>query len=174
MSTTIHIDGLPQLVKEFASYKSVIQNASEKTIAEYMLDLRMFFRYLRARELKIDVNDREAFESIDISRINLDYIKNITVEDIYDFLAYADRNRDNMAAAKARKLSAIKGFFKYLSTKRMMLDDNPAINIESPKRKQALPKHLTLEESITLLSAVANDKESKTRIRDYGYNMGIS
>ena len=80
---------------------------------------------------------------------------------------YADNVRGNMAAAKSRKLSAIKGFFKYLTTKRMMLEDNPANDIETPKKKQALPKYLSLEESLELLGAVKNDVESKTTVRDY-------
>ena len=157
---------LPPLVREFASYKSAIQNCSEKTVSEYMLDLRTFFRYLVARDNKISL-DSEEFEKIDISSVDLDYIRNITTEDIYEFIMYADNIRGNMAAAKSRKLSAIKGFFKYLTVKRFMLEDNPAINIESPKKRQALPKYLSLEESLMLLEAVKNDKDSKTRVRDY-------
>ena len=49
----------------------------------------------------------------------------------------------------------------------MMLEDNPASDIEAPKKKQALPKFLSLEESLELLAAVKNDKESKTTARDY-------
>ena len=49
----------------------------------------------------------------------------------------------------------------------MMLEDNPAINIETPKKKKALPKFLSLEESLSLLNAVKNDKESKSTVRDY-------
>ena len=86
-------------MREFASYKSVIQNASEKTVSEYLLDLRTFFRFLLARDKKIKP-DSEEFENIDISRVDLDYIKNITTEDIYEFLMYADNVRGNMAAAK--------------------------------------------------------------------------
>lgn len=167
MSNIIPLETMPSLVREFASYKTVIQNASERTVSEYMLDLRTFFRYLRARDMKIDVNDPDAFDNIDIRDIDLEYIKNITVEDIYAFLTYADHSRGNMAAAKSRKLSSIKGFFKYLTTKRMMLEENPAINIESPKKKQALPKFLSLEESLLLLDAIKEDKESSFRVRDY-------
>ena len=166
MNYSVPLDSLPSLVKEFASYKAVMQNASKKTISEYLLDLRTFFRFLKARELSIDVHS-EDFLNIDISKIDLDYIKNITTEDIYEFLLYADSDRDNMAAAKARKLSSIKGFFKYLHTKRMMIEDNPAINIESPKKKQTLPKFLSMEESVMLLDAVRGDTESKSRVRDF-------
>ena len=166
MPNNIPKETLPHLVREFASYKSAIQNCSEKTVSEYMLDLRTFFRYLLARDQKIAL-DSEDFDKIDISRVDLEYIKNITTEDIYEFIMYTDTVRGNMSAAKSRKLSAIKGFFKYLTTKRFMLDDNPAINIEAPKKKQALPKHLTLDESLLLLDAVKADKESKTVTRDY-------
>ncbi len=166
MNHNIPPETLPPLVREFASYKSAIQNCSEKTVSEYMLDLRTFFRYLLARDKRISM-DSEDFEKIDISVVDLDYIKNITTEDIYEFIMYADNVRGNMAAAKSRKLSAIKGFFKYLTVKRFMLEDNPAINIESPKKKQALPKYLSLDESLLLLEAIKNDKESKSRIRDY-------
>lgn len=166
MNYAVPLKALPPLVREFASYKAVLQNASDKTISEYLLDLRMFFRFLLARDQRIEVNSAE-FEKIDISKVDLEYIKNITTEDIYEFLMYSDNVRGNMEAAKARKLSAIKGFFKYLHVKRMMISENPAANIESPKKKQALPKFLSMEESLLLLEAVKNDKESKSRIRDY-------
>ena len=166
MNYAVPLETLPSLVREFASYKAAIQNASEKTISEYLLDLRTFFRFLAARDARIAPNS-EAFEQIDIRHIDLEYIKNITTEDIYEFLMYTDSVRGNMAAAKSRKLSAIKGFFKYLTVKRMMLEENPAANIEAPKKKQALPKFLSLEESLDLLNAVKNDTESKNRVRDY-------
>lgn len=166
MKYAVPLKSLPPLVREFASYKAVIQNASERTISEYLLDLRTFFRFLLARDADIDVSS-EDFEKIDISGVDLEYIKNITTEDIYEFLLYTDGVRGNMAAAKSRKLSSIKGFFKYLHIKRMMLETNPAINIEAPKKKQALPKFLSMEESLMLLEAVRNDTESKSRVRDY-------
>ena len=166
MNYTVDIKTLPFLVREFASYKAVVQNASEKTISEYLLDLRTFFRFMRARDLKIDLESEE-FEKIEISDIDLDYIKNITQEDIYEFLMYADGTRKNLSAAKARKLSSLKSFFKYLHTKRLMIDENPAINIETPKKKAALPKFLSIEESLMLLDAVKNDRESKSKVRDF-------
>ena len=166
MNYAVDLKSMPSLVREFASYKAVIQNASEKTINEYLLDLRTFFRFMLARDLKIDF-ESEDFEKIDISIVDLDYIRNITQEDIYEFLMYADGTRKNLAAAKSRKLSALKGFFKYLQVKRMMIEENPVINIESPKRKQALPKYLSIEESLLLLEAVKNDRESKSRVRDF-------
>ena len=66
MNYNIPLETLPSLVREFATYKSVIQNASEKTISEYLLDLRTFFRYLVARDNGISM-ESEDFENIDIS-----------------------------------------------------------------------------------------------------------
>ena len=167
MTNIIPLNTLPSLVREFANYKTVVQNASDKTVSEYMLDLRTFFRFLRARDLRIDLSDTESFDKIDIRDIDIEYIRNISVEDIYEFLTYADHTRGNMASAKSRKLSSIKGFFKYLTVKRMMLEENPAANIESPKKQKSLPKYLSLEESLSLLEAVKSDKESTTKERDY-------
>ena len=166
MNYAVQLNELPSLVREFASYKAVVQNASEKTISEYLLDLRTFFRFMLARDQKINPLS-EDFEKIDVSKIDLDYIKHITQEDIFEFLMYADGTRKNLAAAKARKLSALKGFFKYLHIKRTMIEENPAANIETPKRQESLPKFLSIEESLLLLEAVKNDRESKSRTRDY-------
>ena len=166
LAYSIDVKTFPPLVREFASYKSAIQDQSQKTISEYLLDLRTFFRFLLARDKSIKPDSKE-FEEIDISSVDLDYIRNITAEDIYEFLLYTDSERGNQASARSRKLSAIKGFFKYLTVKRMMLEENPAANIESPKKAKSLPKYLTLEESLDLLAAVKNDKDSDNRVRDY-------
>ena len=154
MNFAVELNTLPSLVREFASYKAAIQNASEKTISEYLLDLRTFFRFMLARDLKIDP-ESEDFEKIDISQIDLEYIKHITQEDIYEFLLYADGTRKNLSAAKARKLSALKGFFKYLHVKRMMIDENPAINSETRmpqfKNKVIIAKSRVLDFAIITL-----------------------
>lgn len=165
MPYRINIDEFPKAVREFASYKTAIQGCSQKTSDEYLLDLRTFFRYLIARDKGIDP-DSDEFCEIDISNIDIDYIRAVTAEQIYDFLLYTGNVRQNMWAAKARKLSAIKGLFKFLTVKRGYLEENPAADIEAPKRKKTLPKFLSLEESRLLLDAVRNDAESKSRLRD--------
>ena len=76
MNYAIDLKTLPPLVRELASYKAVVQNASEKTISEYLFDLRTFFRFMLARDLKIDVESEE-FEKIDISTVDFEYIKYI-------------------------------------------------------------------------------------------------
>ena len=157
---------LPPLVREFASHKRNIQGCSEKTVTEYCFDLRTFFRYLIAERSGIP-HDSEEFLSIDCSGVDLEFIKTIGTPDVYEFIMYASSERNNSTAARARKLSAIKGFFKFLIVTKHLLEINPAINIETPKKKKSLPKHLSLEESIDLLNAIKLDPESKTKERDY-------
>jgi len=165
MSYQLNMDEFPPILREFASYKTAIQGCSQKTSDEYLLDLRTFFRYLLANDRRIDP-DSDEFCEIDISGIDIKYIQKITPERIYDFLLYTGNVRKNMWSAKARKLSAIKGLFKFMTVKRGYLEENPAANIESPKRKKTLPKFLSLEESKLLLDAVRNDTKSGSRLRD--------
>jgi site-specific recombinase XerD len=153
-------------IQQFAIYKRTIQGCSEKTVNEYMLDIRTFFRFLLANEKGIEI-DSEDFYNIDVRSIDADYLSKIKTEQIYEFLFYASDTRKNMWSAKARKLSAIKAFYKYLVAKRHYFEENPAVNIESPKQRKSLPKYLSLEESLALLEAVKNDTESKTTVRDY-------
>ncbi len=154
----------PSVLREFAAYKLVIQGCSRKTVDEYMLDLRTFFRYLKVRYSSFD---DETMKSTSISDIGLDFIGSVTAMDIYEFLVYADGTRKNNASSKARKLSAIKALYKYLTVKRSLLDENPAANIESPKQKKSLPKHLSIGEATDLLQNVRNDKSNVHALRDY-------
>ena len=162
----ISMDTMPQLVRDFAPYKLTIQGCSRKTVDEYVSDLRLFVRYLYGKRCGIKIPS-EAFEKVDISSLKTEFFEAITTDEIYDFFVYLSNERGNSASAKSRKLSAIKAFFKYACQKRRILDKNPAIDMEAPKKKQALPKFLSMEESISLLEAIENDKESKTRERDY-------
>ena len=166
MAYTVNIEEFPTIIRDFASYKSVIQGCSDKTVSEYLSDLRTFLRWLLAKEQGIGM-ESEDFEHIDITHVDLDYIKGITTDRIYEFLVYTGTVRGNAGAAKARKLSAIKAFYKYLTVKRHLLEVNPAADIETPKKKKALPKHLSLEECRALLDAIKNDTASPNRVRDW-------
>lgn len=166
MSQLISVKEFSSLIQEYASYKSSIQGCSPKTVEEYLLDLRTFFRYLVAREKDIDPHSEE-FSTLDISSIGLRELEKIHAEDLYDFLYYVNNTRDNQWAARSRKLSAIRSLYKYLVNKKHYLEYNPTTDIDSPKPTKSLPKVLTLDESLRLLDAVEKDQRSKTRVRDY-------
>lgn len=163
---SVELSEMPALVRDFAMYKSAIQNCSVKTVSEYLLDLRTFFRFLVAERNGISP-ESEDFLKINISGLDLEFMRSISTEEIYGFLMYSGTVRNNLWSAKARKLSAIKAFFKFLTVKRKLLETNPAIDIESPKPKKTLPKVMTVDEAKALLDAVKNDKESKSVTRDY-------
>ena len=166
MAFKFPIETMPPLTKDFASYKLTIQGCSQKTIDEYLSDLRLFFRYVYAKRNDIDVSS-DFFEKIDISNLDKDFICSVTTDEIYDFFIYVSIDRRNNASSKSRKLSAIKAFYKYACQKKKLMEQNPAIDIEAPKKKQSLPKFLSIEESVALLNAIESDTESKTKERDY-------
>ena len=154
-------DEAPQIVKEYLFYLETIKLKSKKTVDEYYIDLRTFFRYLKkSRKL---VSDDTEFENIIIDDVDLDLIKTVTLNDAYEYMDYLYRERNNQSAARARKCSSLKGFFDFLFSKKHLISSNPIAQLEVPKRKKALPKYLTLEQSIQLLNAV----EGKYKERDY-------
>lgn len=154
------------LLREFASHKSVIEGCTEKTVCEYLSDLRTFCRYIEAKRLGVDT-ESEDFAKIDIRGFEIDRFREITRSDIYEFMLYVGQNRENGWAARSRKLSTLKVFFKYLHLDRKDLEKDPTEAISAPHRRITLPKYLTLKESVSLLEAVKADTESKTVLRDY-------
>lgn len=160
------LSSFPEAIRGFVAYKISIKNASQLTVSEYLSDLRLFFRFMVAKRNGIPYNS-EAFSKIDISNIDMDFIRAITTDDIYDFVAYTKFDRQNEWQARARKLTAIKVFFKYLFSKAKTITENPAIDIDAPKPQKRLPKYLTLDESLKLLETVKNDVMSESRVRDY-------
>ena len=155
-----------ELIERYLSYKLVVQERSEKTVDEYRLDLRQFFRFLVAKKRKISTESDE-YEELSIEEVDEEFVKGVTSRDILEFLAFERNKRANQPSARARKLSAIKSFFKYTTVHERITEKNVAADIESPKLKKSLPKYLTEEESIDLLTAVAEDKNSKSRTRDF-------
>jgi len=152
---------LPQLVVDYILYLDVVKNKSPLTVNEYASDIRTFFRYiLKSRGI---VHDEIPFEDIDISKLDITFMKTITLNDAYTFLSYCRSDRDNNAATRARKAVAIKRFFRYLSVQMKLMDENPLQELDSPKLKKSLPKYLTLEQSLDLLGCV----DGKNKERDY-------
>ncbi len=166
MQNSSFLDEFPQLIKRFANYKDVVQGCSEKTVSEYLFDLRVFCRFLVAKREGLATAGDE-FAQINIRELDTAFFESVSTSEVYDFLAFASRERKNEARARARKLSAIKQFYKYCTVKQMLFENNPAINIESPKLKKQLPKHLSVDECHDLLDSVTSDTESKSRERDY-------
>ena len=151
----------PPIIKEFLGYLGTIKGKSPKTVEEYYLDLRTFFRYMkRQRGL---VSPEIPFEEISITDIDLSFIKTITLTQVYEYMNFLVSERHNKAATRSRKVSSLRAFFRYLTNKTNQLDTNPVEELETPKLKKSLPKYLTLEQSIDLLTHV----DGSTKERDY-------
>lgn len=166
----------PQLVREFLIYHETIKGQSPLTISEYYLDLRMFLRFIKL--MRGDMPIHTDLETIDIKDVDLAFVRSIDTSEIFDFLSYLANDRpinpENpspdygiAAAARARKLSAIKSFYKYLTVRTKQLTENPVADLEYPKLRKSLPKYLTLEQSASLLQAVSGPNEK----RDYAILM---
>ena len=160
----------PLILREFLSYHETIKGQSQRTISEYYLDLRMFLRFMKL--IKNEMPYDTELDSIPIRDIDISFIRGITVTDIFDFLSYLanDRvvNEDSFSesrgissASRARKLSAIKSFYKYLTVRTRQLEQNPVQDMEYPKLRKSLPRYLTLEQSTALLRSV--DGPNKNR-----------
>lgn len=161
----------PQVLKDFMAYLYTIKGKSEKTAQEYYLDLRMFFRYIKQQR---GLADDLPFDEIPIADVDIELIRSITLSDAYAFLMYTaqDRLKHNnsdhseiglMSSSRARKVSALRSFFKYLTDKAHLLAHNPLQNLEYPSVRRSLPKYLTVDESIALLESV----DGAFKERDY-------
>lgn len=152
---------LPQLVQEYLVYIEAIKGHSELSVNEYAGDLRTFFRYISRQKglFPASTSDKE----LDLTLIDIDFIKKITLNDAYQFLIYCKNVRKNNEATRARRVVSIRRFFTYLSENLGVLPNNPMKNLDTPKIKKSLPKYLTLEEAERLLAVV----DGKYKERDY-------
>lgn len=166
------IDEMPPSVREFLVYMDTIKGKSPKTVSEYFYDLRTFLRYIKLRKGLVD--KKTPIDSISIIDVDIDLLKSITLSDIYDFFGFISSARQNASAARARKVSCLRSFFKYLSNKAGYLENNPAKELESPKIKSSLPRYLSLEEAITLLTGIKGEhKERNLAIITLFLNCGL-
>ena len=145
---------IPDDVVDYLHYLDFVKLRSPRTVNGYYLDLRGFFRYMMRRWQR--VADDTPPEEIVLTGITTADIQTITKHDVFDFLDHA-RSADNGPKARARKLSALKGFFNYMCTQVNRLPANPTENISLGSPARALPKYLTQDEAVTLLSNIQSD-----------------
>ena len=144
----------PDIIKQFLLYMQNIKGRGVKTVDEYYIDLRTFFRFINKNRGLCDSS--LDFNEIKIDNVDLELVKTVTLRDTYEFMNYLLRERNNNQATRARKTSALRQFYKYLE-RNHLIETNPIKDLETPKAKKALPKYLTLEQSIELLNAVEGD-----------------
>ena len=162
----------PKVLRDFLIYHETIKGHSHNTVDEYFLDLRTFFRYLKIHRGLVPRSTD--IEEIGIEDVDLAFVRSVTLSEVYEYLAFLSRDRVKnqrsreteygiSAASRARKIASIKSFYKYLTVKANLLEENPVQDLDSPKIPKTLPRYLSLSESERLLSSV----DSRNSARDY-------
>lgn len=157
------IKEMPPILSRFALYQRNVKGLSANTVNEYCLDLRTFFRFMK--NFRGLVPEDTPINKIKISDIDLDFIHSVKTYDIFEFMNYVSDKRNNQNSTRQRKSTTLRSFFKYLHSHEGLIEENPAENLVSPKKKKALPRHLSLEQSVGLLEVA--DRDSGNHERDY-------
>lgn len=164
------MDGIPRILQDFLNYMETIRGKSPNTIREYRYDLRLFLKFIKHHRRDNGTN----LEDIDISDVDESLLQEVTLSDLYSFISYAGRDRENSASTRARKVASLRSFFNYLTNKAKVLEVNPASELESPKILKKLPRYLNIEESKRLLKSVrGNNRERDYAILTLFLNCGL-
>lgn len=145
----------PLFYDDFFNYLESIRGLSPGTVKEYRYDISRFLAFILQRR-------QREFADHDLSAIPIQHIKSsdlasITIQEIYAYLSFADRERKNSTRTRSRKISSIRTFFKYLLQVANLIEINPAEKIESPKQSARHPVYLTLTEVEELLATIQNE-----------------
>lgn len=159
----INRENNPDFLNSFLDYSITILNKSPNSVKEYNYDLSMFFKYMK---IHFKLTKETDFSNISITDFDIATLRRITLEDIHSFVSFMAINNRSKPATRARKISTIRIFFKYLSVKAKIIDVNPAQNLETPKQDRRMPKYLTLEDSKKLLN-VAMQEDNRNKERDF-------
>ena len=133
----------PQILNDFLNYLFNVKNYSFNTIKNYDYDLLSFFVFLKFYfKIEIDIKDFTIF-----------VLYKVKEKDLYAFLVYLNFNKNNSGDSRARKISSIRHFYKWLSTNYPTLKIvNPATNISNILTSVRLPKALSLQQAQSLIN----------------------
>ncbi len=162
----INPENNPDYVNAFLDYSATILNKSPNSIREYNYDISMFLKFIKIR---FKLTKETDFSKIIIKDISIGTIRKIQLDDIHAFIGYLAREQGSKAATRARKVSTIRIFFKYLNQKAdsaYAIKTNPAQNLETPKLDKRQPKYLNLDDSRKLLQ-ITDNADNRNHQRDY-------
>ncbi len=143
----------PTSIQNFLGHLIVNKGRSKNTVFQYYHDLRTFFRYmLKIRHPK--KFDGYAEGDLSFHEVDDKLVYSVKAEEILQFLKYCTAEKANEAAARNRKLSALRSLYKYLSKTEKKIDKDPTEYLEGTKKPKRLPKYLDIDESKQLLESV--------------------
>ena len=73
----------PPIMRDFLVYHETIQGHSRRTVDEYFLDLRNFFRFLKLDKGRVARNT--PLDQISIDDVDLDLVGSVTLSDVYAY-----------------------------------------------------------------------------------------
>lgn len=140
------------LMRDFIFYCETIKNSASSTVYNYYTDLTLFFRFMKHH--KNTAPPAQKIDHILITDIDLDFIKSISLDDIYAFFHYVTIARGNAEQARSRKASSLRMFYKYLHVIKGVIEVNPCDKLEFPTTKKVLPKYMTETECLHFLNTI--------------------
>lgn len=137
-----------ELLDRYSAYLEIEQRVSVHTLRNYRSDLEQFFDFVA------QPTDGAEPQPLAVERITHHVIR--------AFLARLHRERSRSSIA--RKLSALKSFFRFLVRESVITHD-PAGQIHAPKQDKPLPTYLSVDDMFRLLNAPAADTPAGLRDR---------
>lgn len=144
-----------ELLNEYQYYLSGELNLSKHTQSNYKRDINKYIEYLQKYRA---VNDP----------------KDITADDIRNYFATL-KKRNLQASSRARNLTAIKSFHKFLALEKYT-NINASELIDAPKQEKKLPVILSIEEVEKLIDSIELNDERDVRDRamiELAYSCGL-
>ncbi len=121
-------------IRAFIGFLRAEQRASPETLRNYASDLRQLHRFLLSRRL--------VSSPIDPNSLSSDAVR--------AYLQWLDQ-KGNKPSSLARKLAAVRSFYRYLS-RRGMVNGNPVDGMRTPKQPKLLPRVLTKDDADALMT----------------------
>lgn len=153
---------ITKIVRRYLKYKSATQNRSPKTVFQYYHDLCTFTRFMLLKKYP-EKYSKYAFSEIPYSDADDELLLGVKSDDVFEFSYFCFDTLQNGVCARRRKISCLRSFYKYLCKNVKAIKENPTEAIDMPTMPKKLPKFLTLEESLELLSSVGGNNAK----RDY-------
>lgn len=162
----IHFDDCPVILDDYLNYLLTIKGRSNLTVKEYYYDLKRFLKFIIMRKKLFGYNLNSDINEVSILSINKRDILDIDITDLHAYISYCDSYYNDSTKTKARKISAIKSWFKYLHNTVELIDKNPSEKLELPKLQKRNPVYLTLSESEKVINAIKLEENQFNRARD--------
>ena len=143
-----------ELKDAFLESMATEKGYSSNTVAAYRRDLEEFGRYLKGGGDPDGTGDEQDGGGPDI--------RSVDALSIRGFLGFL--HKKNKKSTAARKLSAVRSFFRFLA-KKGVVEDNPGESVSTPKRQRNIPKYLPVDEMFRLLDSIEGDDLAGLRDR---------